>query len=66
MAYPKETKRAAQQAYHEARAFGHSKEEARQIRDNWKTPTTISSNQEDEDHCYIEDSEPYSRDCIDD
>ncbi len=36
MAYSKETKKAAQDAYHEARKFGHTKEEARQIRDNWK------------------------------
>jgi hypothetical protein len=31
-----QTKKVSQDAYHEARAFGHSKEDARQIRDNWK------------------------------
>ena len=42
MAYPKETKRAAQDAYHEARKFGHTKEDARKIRDNWKNSKSTS------------------------
>jgi hypothetical protein len=29
-------KEAGQDAYHEARAFGHSKSEAQSIRNNWK------------------------------
>ena len=55
----KETKKAAQDAYHEARAFGHTKEEARQIRDNWKPSgrTTSSSDDDDEDYYYSDDSD---------
>jgi hypothetical protein len=54
----KETKKASQDAYHEARAFGHTKEEARQIRDNWKPSgrTTSSSDDDDEDY-YSDDDE---------
>jgi hypothetical protein len=33
----KETNRASQNAYHEAREFGHTKEDSRVIRDNWKS-----------------------------
>ena len=59
----KETKKAAQDAYHEARAFGHTKEEARQIRDNWKPSgrTTSSSDDDDEDYYYSDEDS----DCID-
>lgn len=53
----KETKKASQDAYHEARAFGHTKEEARQIRDNWKPSgrTTSSSDDDDEDYYYSDE-----------
>ena len=52
MSYSRETKRAAQDAYHEARAFGHTKEEARMLRDNWKppTPSNISCDNDDDDY----------------
>jgi len=69
MSYSKETKQAAQDAYHEARAFGHTKEEARQIRDNWKPSKPSTSNIDyDSGDDYISYSpwEPYDRDCIDD
>jgi len=32
----KETNRASQNAYHESRELGHTKEDSRTIRDNWK------------------------------
>lgn len=52
----KETKKAAQDAYHEARSIGHTKEEARQIRDNWKpSKRTISISDDDDDDYYIDD-----------
>lgn len=46
----KETKKAAQDAYHEARAFGHTKEEAKQIRDNWKPSKPAPNFSEDDDY----------------
>jgi hypothetical protein len=49
MSYPRETKIAAQDAYHEARAFGHTKEEARGLRDNWKSPEGGNSSWSDDD-----------------
>lgn len=54
MAYSKETKKASQDSYHEARAFGHTKEEARSIRDNWKGSNTSSniSDSESDDEIY--------------
>lgn len=60
MAYSKETRKAAQDAYHEARAFGHTKEEARSLRDNWKPskPTHNSSSNDDDDD-YYEDNSDY-------
>jgi len=56
MSYLRETKRAAQDAYHEARAFGHTKEEARGIRDNWKpsTPSNSSWGEDEDDNYYVE------------
>ena len=56
----KETKKAAQDAYHEARSIGHTKEEARQIRDNWKPSkiTTSSSDDDDEDYYIDDDVDP--------
>jgi hypothetical protein len=66
MSYSRETKQAAQDAYHEARAFGHTKEEARQIRDNWKSPKTSSSCNCDDEYISYTPWEPYDRDCIDD
>jgi hypothetical protein len=56
MSYSRETKRAAQDAYHEARAFGHTKEEARGIRDNWKpsTPSNSSWGEDEDDNYYVE------------
>lgn len=56
----RETKKAAQDAYHEARAFGHTKEEARQIRDNWKPSgrtTSSSDDDDDEDYYYYSDED---------
>jgi len=70
MAYTKETKQASQDAYHEARALGHTKEESRKIRDNWKSSNTSRSTSNgddiDGDDWSWESSEPYSQDCIDD
>jgi len=69
MSYSKETKQAAQYAYHEARAFGHTKEEARQIRDNWKPSKPSSSgwcSDDDDDDIIWSSNEPYDQDCIDD
>ena len=66
MSYPRETTQAAQDAYHEARAFGHTKEEARQIRDNWKSPKTSNSHNNDDEYISYTSWEPYDRDCIDD
>ena len=58
MSYSRETKRAAQDAYHEARAFGHTKEEARGIRDNWKPSTPSNSSwgedEDEDDNYYVE------------
>lgn len=54
----KETKKASQDAYHEARAFGHTKEEAKQIRDNWKpSKPSNSSNDDDDDYYYYSDND---------
>ena len=56
----RETKKAAQDAYHEARAFGHTKEEAKQIRDNWKPSgrtTSIPDDDGDEDYYYYSDED---------
>lgn len=62
--YKKETKKAMQDAYHESRSHGHTKEEARKIRDNWKVskPTIdlkfhplwlyISDDDDDDDDFY--------------
>jgi hypothetical protein len=67
MSYPKETKRAAQDAYHEARAFGHTKEEARGLRDNWKpSPSSSGWSDDDDDDIIWSSNEPYDQDCIDD
>lgn len=67
MAYKTETDRAAQNAYHEARSVGHSKEEARSIRDNWYTPANNGGNSSsDDDYGASYYSEPYDQDCIDD
>jgi hypothetical protein len=56
MAYSKETRRAAQETYHEARAFGHTKEEARGLRDNWKATKSVSASaDDDEDDFYHDD-----------
>lgn len=52
MSYSRETKRAAQDAYHDARAFGHTKEEARSLRDNWKSSRDINSSWSDDDDDY--------------
>ena len=52
----KETKKAAQDAYHEARSFGHTKEEARQIRDNWKpSKPSFSISEDNSDDDYFDD-----------
>lgn len=41
---------AGQEAYHEARKAGHSKEDARKMRDNWKySNTSYNSNDDDSD-----------------
>lgn len=46
----RDTKKAAQDSYHEARSHGHTKEEARKIRDNWKpSKTSYQDDDEDED-----------------
>jgi hypothetical protein len=45
----KETKKAAQDAYLEARSVGHTKEEARSIRDNWKPSKSKTYNISDDD-----------------
>ena len=69
MAYPKETKRAAQDAYHEARKFGHTKEEAAKIRDNWKNSKSTSDDQDDDDIYWTQTDQKYisyEQDCIDD
>jgi len=66
MSYSRETKQAAQDAYHEARAIGHTKEEARQIRDNWKSPKTPNSYNNDDEYITYTPWESYDRDCIDD
>lgn len=73
MAFKRETDRAAQHAYHEARRVGHSKEEARSIRDNWYTPANNggnSSSDDDDDDYYDDDyddyDEPYDQASIDD
>ena len=39
----KETKNEGQKAYHEARALGHTKSDARMIRENWKSSSSSSS-----------------------
>jgi hypothetical protein len=44
-----ETKKAAQEAYHEARSFGHTKEDARQIRDNWKPSKSNNINYDNDE-----------------
>lgn len=59
MAYPKETKRAAQDAYHEARKFGHTKEDARKIRDNWKNSKSTGDDQDDDDICWTQTGQKY-------
>lgn len=62
----KETKKASQDAYHEARAFGHTKEEAKQIRDNWKpSKPSHSSNDDDDDDDYYYYSDNDGDDDID-
>ena len=64
----KETKRAAQSAYREARAFGHSKQEAQSIRDNWKSSprtSSTSSSDDDDDEYYTEYSSGDDHDCVD-
>lgn len=68
MSYSKETNRAAQEAYHEARACGHTKEDARSLRDNWKTSNSSSSstNNDDDDDTIISSYKSYDQDCIDD
>jgi len=55
MSYLRETRRAAQEAYHEARAFGHTKEEARTLRDNWKPSKSVSTQVDDDDDFYYEE-----------
>ena len=59
--YKKETKKAMQDAYHEARSHGHTKEEARKIRDNWKVskpkPDLNISDDEDDDFYTIIDED---------
>jgi hypothetical protein len=66
MSYSRETKRAAQEAYHEARAFGHTKEEARMLRDNWKPSTSSNASwEDDEDDDYYVGGD-YEDDCEDD
>jgi hypothetical protein len=57
--FPKETKAAAQSAYLSARSEGHTKEEARSIRDNWKSSSssTFGTTSGDEDDDYFEDTE---------
>jgi len=64
----KETKKAAQDAYLEARSVGHTKEEARSIRDNWKPSKskTYNISDDDDDEIIWSSSESYDRDCIDD
>ena len=69
MSYPKETKRAAQDAYHEARKFGHTKEDARKIRDNWKNSKSVSHDEDDDDIYWTQTDQKYisyEQDCIDD
>lgn len=39
----KESKNEGQKSYHEARANGHTKSDARLIRDNWKSSSKSSS-----------------------
>jgi len=66
MSYSRETKRAAQDAYHEARAFGHTKEEAMMLRDNWKPSTSSNASwDDDEDDDYYVGGD-YEDDCEDD
>lgn len=62
-----ETNKAAQDAYHEARSVGHTKEEARGLRDNWyvTTPSSGRSYSDDDDYSSYS-SEPYDQDCSDD
>ena len=68
MIYSKETNREAQKTYHEARAFGHTKEEARSLRDNLKTPKPSKSTQnvDVDDDIIWTPCESYDQDCIDD
>lgn len=67
MTYTKETKKAAQDAYHEARKFGHTKEDARKIRDNWKHSGVSSEVIDDDDICWTHNPKyfSYEQDCID-
>jgi hypothetical protein len=67
MSYSKETNKAAQDSYHKARAIGHTKKEARSIRDNWKTNNSHNSNDDDDDvSWYSIDYDDYGtdKDCI--
>ncbi len=59
MAYPKENKKASQDAYRETRKFGHTKEEARSLRDNWKPGKTSNNNvnNDDDEYYYTENDE---------
>lgn len=63
MAFPRENKKASQDAYREARKFGHTKEEARSLRDNWKpgkkTPSSNGNDNDDEYYCIEGDDEDY-------
>lgn len=57
----RETRKAMQDSYLEARSQGHTKEEARGIRDNWKPSKISSSNSsnddDDDDYYYSDDSD---------
>jgi hypothetical protein len=41
-----------QNAYHEARSMGHTKSDARMIRDNWKSSSASSDENESDDGWY--------------
>jgi len=56
----RQSKKASQDSYHEARSNGHTKEDARMIRDNWKSSKRSNDEDDNDDH-WVNMSDSYDQ-----
>jgi hypothetical protein len=50
-----------QNAYHEARSIGHTKSDARMIRNNWKSSSSSSDDDNNDNDSWVSNSSSYDK-----